>query len=167
MGWDQSSYPAPTFQRVSKDFVFHTISSPNNTTLNVSTHSSECTNLPANFQGPDYSYSLYVIPREDIFLVTLGNVKSLIEIQDADGVSIDNVQFQGGVSDVSEFYPRMSRPFWKVGGINLGLTNGSGLASGVKMGQQPHYAPVTCTPLGKVEVLLFTNVKSKSQGRYK
>lgn len=147
-------------KRVAKDFIFQCVSSPSSSSLKISTNISQCTNTPSSFN----SYVLYAIPREDVYLITLADPYPLVEVTDADGVQFEDVRFEGGLSDVSETYPRMSKPFWKVGGVNMGLI--SSTLSTCRFGQREHVAPITPSPLRTVETVTFTNVRSNTIGRH-
>jgi len=149
--------------RLDKRYLFHVMGS-SDTIIVTSTDASEVYSTPDDWNDYLTNSRVFALQREDIVLYTFGDPYPTVEVVDADGVSIENVEFQSGTTDVCEYYPRMGRPFWKTGSPCVGKL-GNTLAS-AQMGQKPHVAPVTATPLGKVELVRFSNVRSKTRGRY-
>ncbi len=54
----------------------------------------------------DTAYKLYHMPREDVFVWTLGSTSPAVQIEDADDVSLTNVEISGSV-DIEERYKRI------------------------------------------------------------
>jgi hypothetical protein len=113
---------------------------------------------------------LFLAPREDVFLLTLGYPDPTIQLLDPDGVELRNVTVNGGV-DVEERWKYLGRTRWLASGPLLGATlkrrfypKTNGLLAGdtASPGQRPQWLPVLSRPRPpRIE-----GMTSRSRNRY-
>jgi hypothetical protein len=99
------------------------------------------------------------IPREDVFLFSLGYNTPAVQVHDADGVYLENVDI-GGWVDIEERYYNLARPVWRQGGTVIGHPDD---------GEVNSRAPADhlfLTPVGKVETVHLSNVRSRTKMKY-
>jgi hypothetical protein len=104
--------------------------------------------------------NFYILPREDVFCWTLGSDSPAIQLLDADGVSLENVDVSGGQTDIEERFEHMARPIWRSGGPAMGKPSG---ALPLRPSQYSH---TFLTPADKVETLRLSNVRSMTHTKY-
>jgi hypothetical protein len=122
--------------------------------------------VSSGFQSYVISKPMYLLPREDIFCVTLGSPYPTVTFEDADGAYLENVTLSGATT-IEEKYTHMTRPIWQSGGMAVGNwslpererpqgTLGDNILATHK---PPGYNHRFLTPSGKVGLPRFTNVR--------
>ena len=112
------------------------------------------------------SKPMHLLPREDVFCVTLGSPYPTVSFEDADGAYLENVTLSGATT-IEEKYTHMSRPMWQSGGMAVGNWSlperdppqgppGDNILATHK---PPGYNHRFLTPSGKVGLPRFTNVR--------
>ncbi len=105
-------------------------------------------------------YTMVALPREDVFMVTLGGDTPCIEVVDADDVSLANLDLAGG-QDIQERHENFTRPGYQTSGLALGAV---GVGSPV-FSRRPHVSYFFPTPQGRV--LTSSNLRSRTRQRYR
>jgi hypothetical protein len=131
----------------------------------------------AGFFGVVTDVTAFILPREDVFTWTVGYTAAGISLDDADGVTIENVTFSGQSADVTERWSNMARPIWQAAGQTTGLRWGGGGTytptiwpfnqaerSGYK--PPPQYNHRLLKPEGKVETTHVKGLRSSSKLRF-
>lgn len=146
------------------DFLFHIQSGQTLATapILVDTDVTEVDLTGSPIAGASLQFQTQV--REDIFMWTFSPYPPVIELTDADDVSIDNVEISGAV-DISERLRNQGRPVLKNSGFAIGEVN-TAIATSVASGYRPHEAAVFTTPAGKVSEPRLTNVRTQSRTYY-
>ena len=107
--------------------------------------------------------SSFSLPREDVITWTVGPRGHSVAVQDADGVVIDNVTFNGGAGDISVTMDRMAKPLWRVNGMSYGIaTPGGGIAVPVA---NTRSTPAFPSPVGVVRMPRITNINSSAHSK--
>jgi hypothetical protein len=107
----------------------------------------------SNF-APSAAGYLFVLPREDVLVWTLGYDTPVVQFEDADACFLENVTLSGGTSDIEERYIRMARPMWQTAGDPVGIPNSQYV-------QRPtQYNHLLLTPASKVSTAKIDNVRS-------
>lgn len=161
-----SSY---SVRRITREFIWN-IKSVTQTAPTVSystdVHTSElAAGTLATFTGNKAEYRLYALAREDVFLFTIQSGQPTVVIEDADGVVLDNVTISGA-ADVSEQYPNMARMVHRTGGPEVGNPSPQGLALMPQRITNPLLGRAFFTPVGKVETVRMSNVRSNTFAKY-
>lgn len=165
-GWSLASYQ-PT-----STYVFNAINAGSVTTDPILTdvNTTEVTSATDPIQANNGGlYTWTPMCREDVFLFTFGYHAPVVQVTDADDCYLENVSISGAAVDIAERMCNMARPSWKVGGLAVGSpvdTSATNAASVAVWGFRPHVAHTYLTPLGKVETLRLTNVRSKTYAKY-
>lgn len=102
---------------------------------------------------------VYFLPREDVFVWTLGYNTPAVQIRDADGVYLDNVDI-GGHQDIEERLYHMSRPVRRRGGPVFGQPD-----DGMVNSRAPTDY-LLLRPTGKVSTLRLNNVRSRARSQF-
>jgi hypothetical protein len=112
-----------------------------------------------------------VLPREDVYLVTLGDNNVVVQLEDADGSFMDGMTLSGA-SDVEERWTNMTLPIWTHSGPILGR-GGTGTASNPTSNYDRRYVRHKglygnrlLTPVGKVKLPSFTNITSATGAKH-
>ena len=107
--------------------------------------------------------STWAIGREDIHVWTISTGTPTVEVIDADSCSLEGVDIGGSV-DISEFYSMAARPTWRSTGAMVGamldVTNPTGA------NQVRPYTRSFLNPVGKIETVRLTNVRSRTAVKY-
>jgi hypothetical protein len=115
------------------------------------------TSFPASF--PIASVTLDVLPREDVFVWTLGYNTPVVQFEDADSCFLENVTISGGTADIEERYVRQARPSWQTGGAPVGAPTASLVL------RPSQYNHLLLTPESKVSTPKVENVRSYTKYR--
>lgn len=102
---------------------------------------------------------LYYLPREDVFVFTLGYNSPAVRVTDADSVYMENIDI-GGMVDIEERHYHMARPLHRTNGPVVGAP---GLLAMVSRAPSDR---IFLNPRSKVQTLRLTNVRSKTTIRY-
>jgi hypothetical protein len=112
---------------------------------------------------------IWIIPREDVFCMTVGTQTPTVVFQDADGSSLDNVTISGE-GTIEEKYTQMARPIWQSGGMMVGNWDNEranavddDLASAHR---SPGYNHRFLAPSAKINLPHITNVRINGRYRY-
>ena len=123
----------------------------------------------------DISRYMHVVPREDMFCVTLGSRFPTVVFEDADGSFLENVTVSGA-STIEEKYTNMARPIWQSGGMVVGHWFGllrdvytpTTLARNdnlLGVHKPPGYNHRFLVPWNKVALPRYTNVKQVGRNK--
>jgi len=140
------------------EFIFHVVdgdvSAPK--AITISTDQSEVS------VAVPTSHRFHAVPREDVFVWTIGHNAHPVLVDSADQVFVEDVDFEG-FSDISLRMRHMSRPYWQISGAIVGMPNETVGNTILPAPKANHIHP---TPAGKVNLLRITNVRSGVPGRY-
>jgi len=112
------------------------------------------------------NYTLEMGFREDVLCFTLGSSAPGVKIHDADNVSLENVTFGGAGADIEERYTRMARPMWQSGGSSAGIINGTTASAAYTTYRANQYNHLFTTPVKKVNMPRYTNVRSTTAMKF-
>jgi hypothetical protein len=112
------------------------------------------------------NYTLEMGFREDVLCFTLGSSAPGVKIHDADNVSLENVTFGGAGADIEERYTRMARPMWQSGGSSAGIINGTTASAAYTTYRANQYNHLFTTPVRKVNMPRYTNVRSTTAMKF-
>lgn len=132
---------------------------PNTITLNTEKFE------PALVAALPVTNHLVVLPREDCVVWTLGYDSPVIQIEDADGVFVENVQISGGTADIEEKYTHLAMPSWQSGGRPTISTTPTPLHD-YNVARESQYNHIFLSPAGKMRTARFTNVQSTTKMRH-
>lgn len=115
---------------------------------------------------------VYIVPREDVITWTYSYGSPAVLVQDADSVSLTNVDISGSYVDIAEEYNLAAKPIWRSAGEIVGNPNvyrslgntGARFLSGTV--HKRDYTRSFLSPVGKIDTLQLSNVKSRSLVKY-
>ncbi len=142
-------------------YLFNIVKTADNTHLTIDASSTEQRTPTFLTSGQ----TLFRVPREDVFVVTIGNDAPAVRIEDADQVYLQNVDVSGP-ADVEERYINLARPIYQVGGMVYGKADNLVGTGTVVYRPRPGVAFDFLTPVNKVETVRLTNVRSKARAKY-
>lgn len=151
--------------------VVHVVAQPSTSTLKFDQQFSDVASS-ANYVSSGAASPMAIwspLPREDVFMYTFGYDSTPVEVSNADSVSLTGVEVAGSYVDITERMRRYSRPNYKVGGMTFGSPSDGGLVSTTSQSLTParqHVYPVYPTPMGSVETIRLTGVRSLSAVKY-
>jgi hypothetical protein len=116
--------------------------------------------------------SLYVVPREDVVTWTVSCGSPAVLVQDADGVTLTDIEISGSYTDIAEEYLLASKPIWRSAGETVGnpiimkpvASAGSKYVSSTI--HKRDYTRSFLSPAGKIDTLQLSNVKSRTLIKY-
>lgn len=110
----------------------------------------------------------YIVPREDVWVYTLGYVAPAVQMLDADGSSLENVTISGSSLDIEERYNHMARPIWQAGGPPVGspIHDLLTLQDQSALQRRAQYNTRLLVPTMKADLPRFSNVRSRTRNKY-
>ncbi len=151
--------------------LVHLVAQPSTTTLKFDQQFSDVASS-ANYVSAGAASPMAVwspLSREDVYMFTFGYDSTPVEVANADSVSMTDVEINGAYVDVSEHMRKFSRPYYKVGGMTFGSPNDPGLVATSSLtvtNARQHVYPVYPTPMGTLDTIRLSGVKSLSAVKY-